>query len=373
MRLGLWSGKRRSIVLVFLALAIGSFGTLPAYAQSRADWAALNDRLNGLEERLGAMRQGRGTLPQDRVRSNIPPSSSAALSLRLSNLEGQIRRLTGQVESMSFQMRKLEDQLKRFSKDSELRFRDLERGKPRSQRRSQVPTRRPREQITQRPLRTEPRVRSRDPLVVSRDPLVASRPFTLPDARTIRRFGPSMPGQRPPPIVAPGRNSSLLKAAPPSSLGRIPANSLPPGDSVATLPPSNDLNQPRVDEAGSIYERGYENYLRRRFQSAESSFRGFLRRFPRHELAGQAHYWLGESFYARGKFRDAARSFLIGYRKFPKNRRAPESLLKLGMSLRKLGDKAQACATLTKLRKQYPRASSGIKKTAASERRRAGC
>ena len=156
-------------------------------------------------------------------------------------------------------------------------------------------------------------------------------------------------------------------------LGRIPADALGPDAAIANADPGRALNQPFVDEAGALYEKAYENYLKRKFATAESSFRGFLRRYPRHELAGQAQYWLGETFYARNNYREAARSFLIGYRKFPKNRRAPESLLKLSMSLRKLGEKTQSCATLEKLAREYPKASSGVKKTASAERRRGKC
>ena len=55
---------------------------------------------------------------------------AAEIMLRLDRLEAENRRLTGQVDEMRFQIRRLEDQLKRFQTDADLRFRDLEQGRP---------------------------------------------------------------------------------------------------------------------------------------------------------------------------------------------------------------------------------------------------
>jgi tol-pal system protein YbgF len=349
--------QKRFLVLGFI-LGWGAFilGPTVVMAQSPADWADLNDRLNGLEGRLINMQRGLNRSPQDRVRENIPAQTSASLSLRINSLEGQLRRLTGQMEDLSFRMRRMNDQIKRFTKDAELRFRDIEKGKP-GPRITPSPERH--SELPPQPLETDRRAGHR--------PQSDRGPVTPPHLIGPRRSTSRIR------IINPGANSSLRKAAPPTSLGRIPVDQLDPDENIAAIDRKNGLNQPFVDEAGALYEKAYEHYLKRKFATAESSFRGFLRRYPRHELAGQAQYWLGETFYARRKYRRSARAFLIGYRKFPKNRRAPETLLKLSMSLRKLGEKAQSCATLDKLAREYPKASSGVKKTASVERRRGRC
>jgi len=325
------------------------------WAQSPSDWNDLNDRLNGLEGRLLNLQRGLNRSPQDRVREDIPAKTSASLSLRISTLEGQLRRMTGQLEDLNFRIRRMSDQIKRFNKDAELRLRDLEKGTP-SSRPARSSERR--SEVAPQPLETAPRNEPRQ---------FDTRPANPPSIIGPRR-SPSRVE-----IIKPGVNDSFRKAAPPMSLGQIPAEALGPDANVASVDPNNGLNQPFVDEAGALYEKAYEHYLQRKFATAESSFRGFLRRYPRHELAGQAQYWLGETFYVRNKYREAARAFVIGYRKYPKNRRAPETLLKLSMSLRRIGDKAQSCATLDKLAREYPKASTGVKKTASAERRRGGC
>lgn len=375
--LGLWNAGRGFLCLG-LCLGFVLCTVVGAQAQSPADWADLSDRISGLEAQLRALRERSGRLPQ-RVQGqrDIPSSSAAGLSLRIDGLEEQMRRLTGQMEDMSFQLRRANDQLKRFTEDAELRFQDLEKGKRRRpvDRRSERNTLPPVEITrTERfgPSNDRPQRRLTERTNQRRN-FVHDRPRRRGPVG-IEPIGPPSPNtSRVGPVIGPNENSSLRKAAPPTTLGRIPREALGPNANVASLDRGSGLDQPIADEAGALYERAYENYLQRKFPTAESSFRGFLRRYPNHELAGQAQYWLGETFYARRKYRKAAQAFLVGYRKFPKNRRAPESLLKLGMTLHKLGDKGQACATFDKLKREYPRAAPVIRKTSAAERRRAGC
>jgi tol-pal system protein YbgF len=121
-----------------------------------------------------------------------------------------------------------------------------------------------------------------------------------------------------------------------------------------------------------VYERSYESLLRRQFGDAEVGFRSFLDQHRDHSLAGNAQYWLGETYYVQGDYKQAAQAFLSGYRDFPKSRKAADSLLKLGLSLNRLGQKEQACAAYMQVGTQFPKAAEA-KKRAQSEVKRAGC
>lgn len=121
-----------------------------------------------------------------------------------------------------------------------------------------------------------------------------------------------------------------------------------------------------------LYERSNESLLRRQFDDAETGFQSFIDKYPDHNLAGSAQFWLGETFYAQGDYRQAAKNFLAGYKNYPKSRRAPDSLLKLGISLNKLGQTQQACASFGALGGQYPNAVDA-KKRAQAEFKRAAC
>lgn len=123
----------------------------------------------------------------------------------------------------------------------------------------------------------------------------------------------------------------------------------------------------------AIYDAAYGYLLSRDYTSAESTFKEFLKRYPNDKLAGNAQYWLGESFYVRGNYRKAADNFLKGYSKYRKNRKAPESLLKLAMSLKKLGQKEAACATFDELSAKFPKIEPRVKQRAEFEQRGAGC
>ena len=81
------------------------------------------------------------------------------------------------------------------------------------------------------------------------------------------------------------------------------------------------------------------------YAGAETGFRRFLETHPNDPLSANAQFWIGESLYARKKYRDAADAFLKGYTDYPDSSKVTDSLLKLGLSLKGLGQTEAACAT----------------------------
>jgi tol-pal system protein YbgF len=124
--------------------------------------------------------------------------------------------------------------------------------------------------------------------------------------------------------------------------------------------------------AEELYERSYESLLRKRFGEAEAGFRTFVSRHGEHELAGNAQYWLGETYYVQADYKSAAQAFLAGYQGYPTGRKAPDSLLKLGMSLKRLGQKEQACSAYATVEVKYPKAAEA-RKRAQNEAAKTGC
>jgi tol-pal system protein YbgF len=122
-----------------------------------------------------------------------------------------------------------------------------------------------------------------------------------------------------------------------------------------------------------LYERAYGYLLQKDYGTAESTFEDFLKRHPAHPLAGNAQYWLGETFYVRGQYRPAAAAFLKGYQDHAKSQKAPESLLKLAMSLQRLGQKDAACSSYSEFTTKFPNPPAHIKSLAQAERQRSGC
>ena len=302
-------------------------------AQVPGDWQGMIDRINSLQDQIYRLRDAPGggvtQLQGSATRGN--PASEAGLALRVDNVEGQLRNLTGQIDQLSFRIQQLSDRFDRFSEDVEFRFRDLGPGRRRSG----------------NPGATRPSNRAAR----------AEQPDSSADGGVTYSSGSQLPGK------APG----------PRTLGTIPGSRL----QSSSLVPEPVTSQPlgAADASGgpdALYQDSHEKLLRRQFSAAEAGFKKFLRNYPKSELAGNAQYWLGESYYARRQYNRAAKAFLTGYKRYPKGRKAPDNLVKLGMTLARIGQKKQACATLAEAQKRFPRAPA-VRQVAKKERSRAGC
>ena len=110
-----------------------------------------------------------------------------------------------------------------------------------------------------------------------------------------------------------------------------------------------------------------------RIPEAEQAFAEFVLVNPGHELTGNAQYWLGETYYARGMFQEAALTFFQGYQEDATGAKAADNLLKLGMSLARMDQITEACATFGELAVQFPDANQTVVDQAADERTRLSC
>lgn len=130
---------------------------------------------------------------------------------------------------------------------------------------------------------------------------------------------------------------------------------------------------PENGDARSLYDEGYVQLMQSDYPAAEAAFRELLNRYPNDPLAGDAQYWLGETYYTRGRYKDAAGAFLKGYKTYGSSRKALDSLLKLGMALAQLGQTDEACSTFKELDRKFPLAPGHLYDTARSESRKLGC
>lgn len=162
--------------------------------------------------------------------------------------------------------------------------------------------------------------------------------------------------------------------APQSPVG-FGTQTVTPGDQDALNGLINDNGAGPADPIAvkQAYETAYGYMLQQDFGAAESAFNDFLTRYPSDQLAGNAQYWLGETYYARGQFKPAAAAFLKGYQTYGRSSKAPDSLLKLSMSLNRMGQKDAACSSLSELSTRFPAASPDVKAKAVSEKQRMGC
>jgi len=149
-----------------------------------------------------------------------------------------------------------------------------------------------------------------------------------------------------------------------------------PRPAGAPTPPSTAA-APSAGAASAAGEQLYHDGMKKLQDGdnagAERVFRAFLQANPKHALAGNAQYWLGESYYARRDYQNALAAFADGYKNYKASPKGPDNLLKLGITLAVLGRKPDACAVFAKFSQDYPRATDLQKRRVDQERQKNGC
>ena len=83
-------------------------------------------------------------------------------------------------------------------------------------------------------------------------------------------------------------------------------------------------------------------------------FKSFYQRYPDHELADNAQYWLGEIYYDREDYPNAILAFKEVVTRHVEENKAPDALLKIGYAYIALDDPANARVFLKRVIKNYP-------------------
>jgi len=109
------------------------------------------------------------------------------------------------------------------------------------------------------------------------------------------------------------------------------------------------------------------------YETAEVALREFIDKNSKHELAGSAQFWYGETLRLRQLYQDAATAYLDGYQKYPKSRKAPVNLLRLGVMLVQIGEKEQGCNMILGVKNQYPEANPSVIQKAEYEKKKYNC
>lgn len=112
---------------------------------------------------------------------------------------------------------------------------------------------------------------------------------------------------------------------------------------------------PSVDEAESLYLKGYNETSKKEYSKAVMTFQKFLSAYPEHKFASNAQYWLGEIYYAKGDWEMAILEFDKVIKKYPGAEKTPASLLKQGYAFEKLGSNREARVLLQEVLDKYPK------------------
>jgi tol-pal system protein YbgF len=111
----------------------------------------------------------------------------------------------------------------------------------------------------------------------------------------------------------------------------------------------------RSDAANADYRAAVEQVKAGDHTNAIASLRGFLAKFPRHDYADNAQYWLGEAFYAQKDYTRALGEFRNVIETYPRGNKVPDALLKVGFCYQAMGQGEKARAVLEQVVNLYPR------------------
>lgn len=327
------SGAVCGVMLILLAglLVLPSAG---AQAQDR-DVRALIDQVGRLQQDLADLQRhvyrgehstgpslGTTSSPAGGAAGGTGGQAIATLHFRLTDLEARMAELTGRIEEASYATQRLNDRFEKLSSDIDFRLVRLE------------------EKLAATGTGSPPA------------PQAPDKPAG--DRTSDRASGDAMDDRGP------------------KTLGTLPQSAVN-GTAEPNRPAQQQAALPADASPREVYDQAFQTLVRQDFPAAERQFKAFLAKHKDHELAGNAQYWLAETYYVRGQFEQAAVAFAEGFEKHPKNAKAPDNLLKMGLSLSNLNRKQDACVAFSELMKQYPNAAQSVRRRAELERQNLKC
>jgi len=253
----------------------------------------LDQKVRTLEKAIYSQTTSDISIVEGESGSNSMQPALTRQSLQISEIENQMRILTGQVEEVGFAMEQIKDYLSMFEREMEYRISSVE---------------------------SEKLFNNQQGASNQIDP--ASQPQ---DLGTINVDEPEIEGI--------GVQEAYI------------VEQDTPALTVQILPDGTIIDQ--YEFAVSLLRTGD-------YQSAEKGLSEFVEKFEGDDLAGSAQYWLGETYLVRERYPEAAKAFLKVYQSYPNNQKAPSSLLKLGIALSETGEKEQACSLLKAIEEEYP-------------------
>jgi len=291
----------------------------------------------------------------------------ARLSVQMTELENDLRAVTGSMEEFNFQIGNLTRRLDKLVADMDYRLGLLESRAPGATAGARpAPSGPPRISPAPLPPSVQKIIPGQGNSFASEPGLLGTVSKSRVDALASKEDWAKAPTK--PALAASPRPA----ASPTGKPARNAALSTPPAQPKAAPPAPAQSILPKGTPKQQ-YDFAFGLLRQANYDKAEMALQEFVKTNPKDKLASNARYWLGETYYVRAAYVQAAEVFLEGYQADPKGSKAPDSLLKLGMSLSGLDKKREACAAFDKVAKDFPGASAGIRNTIAREKQKNSC
>src|SRR5690606_999665 len=136
-------------------------------------------------------------------------------------------------------------------------------------------------------------------------------------ARTAR--GPVRPPRDGRTAISETGGRAPLRDLPTSSeLGTAPAPPLPTARAASAASAASADDDEGSDPALALYRRGTAALKAREHAGAIAAFREIVARFPQHDYADNAQYWLGEAYYDQKDYARAITEFRATVSRYPR-------------------------------------------------------
>jgi len=111
----------------------------------------------------------------------------------------------------------------------------------------------------------------------------------------------------------------------------------------------------------SVYMKGLDTFKSGDMPAAREIFTKFLELYPQHDLAANAHYWIGETHYSEKSYEPAILAFQDVIKNFPTKDKVPAAMLKQAMAFNAINDTKSAKYVLKKLEEAFPKSDEAAK------------
>jgi tol-pal system protein YbgF len=107
-------------------------------------------------------------------------------------------------------------------------------------------------------------------------------------------------------------------------------------------------------EQQAAYDAAFQSLKELRYADAARAFQDFVDTYPQSDLAGNAQYWLGESYYVTRNYEIALEAFETLLRDYPDSTKRGDGLLKIGFTHYELDQFDRARAALEQVQQEFP-------------------
>jgi tol-pal system protein YbgF len=156
--------------------------------------------------------------------------------------------------------------------------------------------------------------------------------------------------QNPPQIPAPAPSAPAPVAPAPAATGETPA----PGLSAAAPAPSANQAANQTPPLAQTFQAGVRDLNAARYDLATGEFQDVIHYYPTDELAGTAHFYLGEIAYRQMKLSEAVKAYNAVLEGFPGNAKAPAAQLRKGTALLQMNRRDAGIHELRLLIQRHP-------------------